>query len=111
MAKKKKQVCSQGDQTSSDDCDVKKSNRDDERGRTVLTKVGKSIQNGNKIYLDWHPIRRNPRGDKHLTFTTYIGVATRERVFITYYSWKDVLEIKLYELYDIITSLHHLHSS
>ncbi|KAK9705159.1 hypothetical protein RND81_07G037300, partial [Saponaria officinalis] len=87
---------------SSDDSDVEKSNRDDERGRTVLAKVGKTIQNGNKILVDWHPVRRTPCGFNRLSFTTYIGVVVRERVCITYIRWKDVPKTILDELYELI---------
>ncbi|KAH9612863.1 hypothetical protein KSS87_014091 [Heliosperma pusillum] len=97
-------VCSsRTDGSSSDeDSDVEKSNREDERGRTVLAMVGKAIQNNTKIPLDWHPVRKTPCGPNRLKFSNYIGVVVRERVCITYSTWKDVPNSQLDKLYDTI---------
>ncbi|KAK9698223.1 hypothetical protein RND81_08G089600 [Saponaria officinalis] len=104
MAKNRKQVCSSPtNAASSDDSDAEKSNRQDERGRTVLAKVGNAIQNITKIRLEWHPIRKTPCGENRFTFTFYIGVVVRERVCITYASWKDVPKVLLDYLYEVIT--------
>ncbi|XP_074320440.1 uncharacterized protein LOC141657187 [Silene latifolia] len=104
MAKKKKQVCSsRGGSTSSDDSDMEKSNRKDERGRTVLAKVGEAIQNEVKLPLDWHPVRKTPCGKYGSTFMRYLGVVVRERLAITYCSWKDIPISELNSLYDQIT--------
>ncbi|KAL9237084.1 hypothetical protein vseg_011672 [Gypsophila vaccaria] len=78
------------DASSSDDSDDEKSNRDDERGRTILFKVGMAIQNGTKIPLEWHAVRKTPCGKNRLSFSSYIGVVVWERVCITYIKWKVV---------------------
>uniref|UniRef100_A0A803NAG0 DUF4216 domain-containing protein n=1 Tax=Chenopodium quinoa TaxID=63459 RepID=A0A803NAG0_CHEQI len=46
--------------------------------RTVCTVVGKAIQNGTKIPLQWNH-RKLPCGDHKATFATYIGVVARQR--------------------------------
>ncbi|KAL9228004.1 hypothetical protein vseg_003628 [Gypsophila vaccaria] len=90
------------DASSSDDSDDEMSNRDDERGRTILSKVGMTIQNGTKIPLDWHAVRKTPCGKNRLSFSSYIGVVVRERVCITYINWKVVPKTLLDELYESI---------
>uniref|UniRef100_A0A803MY04 Transposase n=1 Tax=Chenopodium quinoa TaxID=63459 RepID=A0A803MY04_CHEQI len=105
MARKRKQVCPpEGDTTNGneDDSDAERLSREDERGRTVLAAVGKAIQNGHKIPLEWEPITKMPCREHKLTFSTYIGVIVRERVCITYKTWKEVPDQLLNDLYDRI---------
>ncbi|KAL2924761.1 Kinesin-like protein KIF21A [Bienertia sinuspersici] len=81
----------------------RKKKREDERGRTVLAMVGKAIQGGTRIPLDWHPIYKTPSGTHRKTFCRYIGVVVRERVCITYVEWTDVPKELKEQLYDVIT--------
>ncbi|KMS96163.1 hypothetical protein BVRB_001440 [Beta vulgaris subsp. vulgaris] len=94
MAKKRKQRSQSEDNLASDPedeaFDAKKIRREDERGHTVLAKVGKAIHSGTKIPVEWHPTRNVPRGDNRITLSTYIGVIVRERVSINYKKWSDV---------------------
>ncbi|KAL2942322.1 ATP-dependent protease ATPase subunit HslU [Bienertia sinuspersici] len=107
MAKRKKQLPTpNGDRTShseDDASDPEKEKREDERGRTVLAMVGKAIQGGTRIPLDWHPIYKTPSGTHRKTFCRYIGVVVRERVCITYVEWTDVPKELKEQLYDAIT--------
>ena len=107
MGKKARQVQARppDDEASedSDDSDVEAARREDERGRTVLAAVGKAIQNGTKIPLEWHPVYKIPCGEYKPTFATYIGVVVRERVCISYEDWKKVPQEVLDELYDVIS--------
>ncbi|KAL2937207.1 ATP-dependent protease ATPase subunit HslU, partial [Bienertia sinuspersici] len=107
MAKRKKQLTTpNGDRTShseDDASDPEKAKREDERGRTVLAMVGKAIQGGTRIPLDWHPIYKTPSGTHRKTFCRYIGVVVRERVCITYVEWTDVPNELKEQLYDAIT--------
>ncbi|KAL2943959.1 tRNA dimethylallyltransferase, partial [Bienertia sinuspersici] len=107
MAKRKKQFTTpNGDRTShseDDASDPEKAKREDERGRTVLAMVGKAIQGGTRIPLDWHPIYKTPSGTHRKTFCRYIGVVVRERVCITYVEWTDVPKELKEQLYDAIT--------
>lgn len=73
-----------------DDSDVEQTRREDERGRTVLAEVGDSIKKGHKIPLEWDQVTKIPCGDHKDTFSTYLGVIARERICITYKTWKDV---------------------
>ncbi|KAL2929279.1 hypothetical protein RDABS01_034690, partial [Bienertia sinuspersici] len=91
MAKRKKQLTTPN------------AKREDERGRTVLAMVGKAIQGGTRIPLDWHPIYKTPSGTHRKTFCRYIGVVVRERVCITYVEWTDVPNELKEQLYDAIT--------
>ncbi|KAL6558519.1 hypothetical protein OROMI_018869 [Orobanche minor] len=74
----------------------------DERGRTVLTIVGKAVQAGTKIPLEWHPRKKIPIGSHRSQFSTYIGVVARERVNITHKEWNDLGDAVLEEVYEII---------
>ena len=107
MAKKKKGVPIRGPNGEQDPeaetPDAEKLRREDERGRIVLAMVGKAIQAGTKIPLDWHPVYRTPCGTRRKTFCRYIGVVVRERVCITYVTWKDVPKELKDLLYDSIT--------
>ncbi|KAL2933808.1 ATP-dependent protease ATPase subunit HslU [Bienertia sinuspersici] len=107
MAKRKKQLPTpNGDRTSHSEDDAsnpEKEKREDERGRTVLAMVGKAIQGGTRIPLDWHPIYKTPSGTHRKTFCRYIGVVVRERVCITYVEWTDVPKELKEQLYDAIT--------
>ncbi|KAL6546825.1 hypothetical protein OROMI_022546 [Orobanche minor] len=103
MARKKKQVPPSLDGATLDPEDSEKTRREDERGRTVLAMVGKAIQGGSKILLQWHPIRRVPTGDHKCHFSTYIGVVVRERVSITYKEWSEVPNGLLDEVYESIS--------
>lgn len=105
MARKRKQVNlpEGGENTEDEDnSDVERANREDERGRTVLATVGKAIQNGTKIPLEWDRIKKIPCGEFKDTFSTYIGVIARERVCITYKTWNDVPKVLLDDLYESI---------
>lgn len=105
--KKRKALEAQGDAESedSDDSDVEKSRREDERGRTVLALVGETIQKGMKIPLQWHSVYKVPFGKYKPIFSTYVGVVARERVSITYVTWSNVPKELLNELYDVVTVL------
>lgn len=100
--KKRKMPPPQGDLTDEDDSDAERVRREDERGRTVVNAVGIAIKNGTKIPLEWDPISGIPCGEYKLSFTTYIGVVTRERVCITYERWNDVPKETLDGLYECI---------
>ncbi|KAL2934192.1 Protease HtpX-like protein 2, partial [Bienertia sinuspersici] len=86
-----------------DASDPEKAKREDERGRTILAMVGKAIQGGTRIPLDWHPIYKTPSGTHRKTFCRYIGVVVRERVCVTYVEWTDVPNELKEQLYDAIT--------
>ncbi|KAL2933984.1 hypothetical protein RDABS01_017103, partial [Bienertia sinuspersici] len=107
MAKRKKQLPTpNGDRTShseDDASDLEKENHEDERRHTVLAMVGKAIQGGTRIPLDWHPIYKTPSGTHRKTFCRYIGIVVRERVCITYVEWTDVPKELKEQLYDAIT--------
>uniref|UniRef100_A0A803MTC6 DUF8039 domain-containing protein n=1 Tax=Chenopodium quinoa TaxID=63459 RepID=A0A803MTC6_CHEQI len=79
MARNKKQVHQPEGNEDEDNSDVERLSREYERGRTVLAAVGKAIQNGTKIPLEWDPITKLPCGEHRLTFSGYIGVIVRER--------------------------------
>ncbi|KNA09139.1 hypothetical protein SOVF_156250 [Spinacia oleracea] len=89
----------QGDLTDEDDSDAERVRREDERVHTVVNAVGIAIKNGTKFPLEWDPLSGIPWGEYKLGFTTYIGVVTRERVFITYERWTDVPKETLDGLY------------
>lgn len=76
--------------------------RDNQRGRTVLAIVGKAIQSGIKIPLQWNH-RNVPCGEYKDTFSTYIGVVVRERVNINYAIWDEVPQEIQDEVYDFIS--------
>lgn len=110
MAKRKAQEhIVEGDSNSedSDDSDVEQ-RQEDKRGRTVLAMVGQATQNGTKILLEWHPVYKVPWGEYSTTFSTYIGVVARERVCITYSTWKKVPKETLAELYDVIAVIIYI---
>lgn len=102
MAKKIKKVASYSSDPEDDDSNSEQTRRDDERGRTVLAKVGKAIQNGNKITLECHPIYKVPCGDNRTTLSSYIGVVVRERVNINYKKWGEVPREVVDEVYEFI---------
>ena len=108
MARKRKRVrpSNEGDTLHPEDSE--KIRREDERGRTVLAMVGKAIQAGTKIRLEWHPIKRIPVGEHKSHFSTYIGVVARERVTITYKEWSDLPNGVLDEVYNAITVSKHI---
>lgn len=101
MAKKRKQVNVPEDDASlgSDEVSTECDNR---RGRTVLALVGKAIQKGIKISLEWNH-NNVPTGVNREYFADYIGVVVRERVSITYRLWDDVKEKEKDEVYEFIT--------
>ncbi|KAK9676600.1 hypothetical protein RND81_11G088100 [Saponaria officinalis] len=101
MAKKRKQVSvSSGDANSeSDGTSAECENR---RGRTVLALVGKAVQRGTKIPLEWNH-NKLPTGVNKDIFATYIGVVVRERVSINYREWEDVPKDVINEVYEFIT--------
>ncbi|KMT11304.1 hypothetical protein BVRB_5g109850 isoform B [Beta vulgaris subsp. vulgaris] len=109
MAKKRKQRSQSEDNLASNPedkaSDAEKIRREDERGRTVLAKVGKAIHSGTKIPVEWHPTRNVPRGDNRTTLSTYIGVVVRERVSINYKKWSDVPKELKNEVCEFIMSL------
>ncbi|XP_021727713.1 uncharacterized protein LOC110694856 [Chenopodium quinoa] len=75
----------------------------EERGRTVLKKVGKTIHAGTQIPLQWHPSKRIPTGEHKTHFSTYIGVMARERISISYKDWNEVPTGVLDEVYGFIS--------
>ncbi|KMS98274.1 hypothetical protein BVRB_4g094230 [Beta vulgaris subsp. vulgaris] len=94
MAKKRKEPSPSEDNLASDPedeaSDAEKIRRENERGRTVLAKVGKAIQDGTKIPVEWHPTHKVPVGENRTPLSTYIGVMVRERVGLNYRKWSDV---------------------
>lgn len=105
MAKKRKQLAIPYNATEEEllDPEDDQGKREDERGRTVLAFVGNVIQSGSKIPLEWHAVHKTPRGDHKKTFTRYIGVVVRERVCISYVTWKSVPKELKDQLYGAIT--------
>lgn len=85
-----------------DTSDAQEDRREDERGRTVLARVGKAIQSGTKLTVEWHPIYNTPRGDNRTTLSSYIGVVVRERVNVNYEKWGDVPGETVTEVYEFI---------
>ncbi|KNA19381.1 hypothetical protein SOVF_062060, partial [Spinacia oleracea] len=99
MTKKKKHVGKVVDGATAEDdtSNVEQAHRAEERGRTVLTIVGKAIQNETEIPVDWHTRYGVPTGDRKIgdrkvrtILSSYIGVVARERVNINYLKWGDV---------------------
>ncbi|XP_048494996.1 uncharacterized protein LOC125494982 [Beta vulgaris subsp. vulgaris] len=84
------------------DDDGNRAEHEDRRGRTVCATVGKAIQEGRKIPLEWNR-RKVPCGDHRMTFCTYLGVLVRERVDINYLRWGDVPKELKNSLYESIT--------
>ena len=72
------------------------------RGRTVRVIVGKAIQKGRKIPLEWNR-RKVPCGDHRTTFCTYLGVLVCERVDINNLRWSDIPKELKNSLYESIT--------
>uniref|UniRef100_A0A803N3V9 DUF8039 domain-containing protein n=1 Tax=Chenopodium quinoa TaxID=63459 RepID=A0A803N3V9_CHEQI len=68
--------------------------------------LGKAIQSGTKIPVEWHPTYGVPFGDKknRTTLSSYIGVVAREPVNINYKNWGDVPKEIVDEEYEIIAS-------
>ncbi|XP_021751611.1 uncharacterized protein LOC110717260 isoform X2 [Chenopodium quinoa] len=66
--------------------------------------LGKAIQSGTKIPVEWHPTYGVPFGDKknRTTLSSYIGVVAREPVNINYKNWGDVPKEIVDEEYEII---------
>ncbi|KNA22796.1 hypothetical protein SOVF_030770, partial [Spinacia oleracea] len=107
MAKKKKHVGQvvDGATVENNTSDVEQAHREEERGRTVLTIVGKAIQNETKIPVDWHTRYGVPTSDRKIgdrkvctILSSYIGVVARERVNINYLKWGDVPSTTLDEV-------------
>lgn len=105
MAKKRKQVSDSqvdGDNANSESNDLSSEESENRRGRTVVAVVGKAIQKGIKISLEWNH-NNVPTGVNRTTFANYIGVVVRERVSINFRDWDDVIEKVKDEVYEHIT--------
>ncbi|XP_021743240.1 uncharacterized protein LOC110709337 isoform X1 [Chenopodium quinoa] len=92
IANKRKQICSSQEAAT----------RENHRGRTVRAAVGRPIQSGNKIPLQWNH-KKLPCGDHKTDFSTYIGVVVCIRVSINYKEWEEVPKEVINEVLDFIT--------